>query len=312
MRALSNAVSAWLGVQQFIILMQLKNLRHKVVQVLVQATQRWLAHEGPRLSASLSLYSLLSLAPLVILTIAMASLVFDRRAAQDALVNEVRGMMGDAGAAAVQTVIQYGKTPQPGHVASVLGILALLFGASSVFGELQAALNKIWNAEPGDQSGIMSLLRSRLFSFAIVLALGFLLLISLLFSSVLSALSGYFGRHFSTPGVMLAITSEILSVAAITTLIAVIFKYVPDVRVSWRDVGEGAFTTALLFTVGKWLLGLYLGKAAVGSAYGAAGSLVVVIVWVYYSAMIFYFGAELTRVRAEGRRRDRADCETRS
>ena len=208
-------------------------------------------------------------------------------------------MMGDAGASAVRTVIEYGKTPDRGGIASILGLVTLLFGASSVFGELQSALNKIWSAEPSDDYGVMSIVRSRLFSFAMVLSLGFLLLVSLLFSTVLAAVSGYFSHRLSVPTLLLGTASELVSIAAIAALITVIFKYVPDVKLSWRDVWDGALATALLFTVGKWLLGFYLGKAAVGSAYGAAGSLIVVIVWVYYSAMIFYFGAEFTRVRAK-------------
>jgi len=269
--------------------------------MLGETLRGWLTHEGPRLAASLSLYSLLSLAPLVILSITIASLAFGQREAQQAVVNQVRDMMGDAGASAVQTVIEYGKTPDRGGLASILGLITLLFGASSVFGELQSALNKIWNAEPSDDSGVMSIVRSRLFSFAMVLSLGFLLLVSLLFSAVLAALSGYFSHRLSVPTVLLGSISELFSIAAIAGLITMIFKYVPDVRLSWRDVWDGALATALLFTAGKWLLGLYLGKAAVGSAYGAAGSLIVVIVWVYYSAMIFYFGAEFTRVRAKTR-----------
>ena len=216
-------------------------------------------------------------------------------------------MMGDEGAAAVQTVIQYGKTPQQGYVASIIGILTLLFGASSVFGELQSALNKIWNAKPSDSTGVLTLVRSRLFSFAMVLALGFLLLVSLVFSAGVTVVSSYFSHQLSAPAILIGAFSELFSVAAIAGLIAIIFKYVPDVPMSWRNVWEGAIATAILFTAGKWLLGLYLGTAAVGSAYGAAGSLVVVIVWVYYSAMIFYFGAEFTRVRAEGRGGAKAD-----
>jgi membrane protein len=281
--------------------MELRSVVKDLWQMLDRTARGWLAHEGPRLAASLSLYSLLSLAPLVILSISIATLGFGRSAAQQAVVNEVRSMMGDSGASAVQTVIQYGKTPEQGYIASAIGLLTLLFGASSVFGELQSALNKIWNAKASDDTGVLTLVRSRLFSFAMVFALGFLVLVSLLFSAALTVLNGYFSHLLSAPTILVAVFSELFSVAAIAGLIAVIFKYVPDVPMRWRDVWEGAIATALLFTAGKWLLGLYLGKEAVGSAYGAAGSLVVVIVWVYYSAMIFYFGAEFTRVRAQGR-----------
>ena len=259
----------------------------------------WLAHEGARLAASLSLYSLLSLAPLVIISIAIASLAFGRPAAQDAIVSEVRGLMGADGAQAVQTVIEYGKQPHPRSVASVLGILTLLFGASSVFGELQSALNKIWDATPHEASGVLYLIKSRLLSFAMVLALGFLLLVSLMFSASLAALGRSLSDQLSIPRLLLTVTNEFLSFVAIAVLIALILRYVPDVRPRWKPVAEGAVATAVLFTIGKALLGVYLGKSAVGSAYGAAGSLVVAIVWVYYSAMIFYFGAEFTRVRTK-------------
>jgi membrane protein len=267
-------------------------------RALTQTITRWLGHEGHRLAASLSLYSLMSLAPLVILSIALASVAFGRSAAQNAMVSEVRDMMGADGARAVQTVIEYGKTPQVNGVASAIGILTLLFGASSVFGELQSALNKIFEVKSKSTGGFVAFVKSRLFSFAMVLALGFLLLVSLLLSAGLAALGGYFNAHLPVPKWLLAAADAVVSFAGTALLIALILRYLPDEKTRWRDVWQGAIATALLFTAGKALLGLYLGKAAVGSAYGAAGSLVVVIVWIYYSAMIFYFGAEFTRVRS--------------
>jgi membrane protein len=269
-------------------------------KVLERTADSWLRHEGLRLAASLSLYSLLSLAPLVILSIAIASLAVGRSAAQNALINEVTGAMGPAGATAVETIIEYGKTPRVNGAAALIGTLVLLFGASSVFGELQSALNKIWEVESARISGFRALIRSRLFSFAMVLAFGFLLLVSLLFSAALVGLGGYLSAHLALPKALLHAIDALISFVATSFLIALILKYVPDVPIRWRDVWHGAIATALLFTIGKTLLGLYLGKAAVGSAYGAAGSLVVVIVWVYYSAMIFYFGAEFTHMQARG------------
>jgi len=279
----------------------LAQMPHHYWQDLKRTTSSWLEHEGPRLAASLSLYSLLSLAPLVILTIATASLLFGRPAAQEALIDEVREVMGGDGARTVQTVIEHGKEPHAGSVASVIGIIILIVGASSVFGELQSALNKIWDVKPAHGAGVLALLRSRLVSFALVLGCGFLLLVSLVFSTGLAAFGRFFSAHLSLPTGLLAATNALVSFAGIFVLIALILKYVPDVTLRWRDVWPGALATALLFTVGKALLGLYLGKTAVGSAYGAAGSIIVVILWVYYSAMIFYFGAEFTRIRA-GRR----------
>jgi membrane protein len=265
-----------------------------------QAVDQWFAHEGPRLAAALSLYSLLSLAPLVILSIAIASIAFGHQAAQDALINQVSQLMGTDGARAIQTVIEYAKTPRADGAASVVGIVILLFGASSVFGELQSALNKIWEVPPVTGYGVVALVRSRLFSFALVLGFGFLLVVSLVLSTVLAAFTRFFSAHLPLAHAVLIGVDALISIGGIFVLIALILRYVPDVALRWRDVWQGALATALLFAVGKALLGIYLGKTAVGSAYGAAGSLVVVIVWVYYSAMIFYFGAELTRVRARG------------
>jgi membrane protein len=269
-------------------------------QDLKRTLSSWLGHEGPRLAAALSFYSLLSLAPLVILSIAMASLAFGRSAAQNAVIDEVRDLMGAAGARTVQTVIEYGKTPHAGGVATVIGIAILLLGASSVFGELQSALNKIWNAKPPNSGGIVSLIKSRLVSFALVLGFGFLLLVSLVFSAALTAFGRFFSAHLSIPSGLLTASNAAVSFVGIFTLISLILRYVPDVTLRWQDVWQGALTTAVLFIGGKGLLGVYLGTAAVGSAYGAAGSLIVVIIWVYYSAMIFYCGAEFTRVRARG------------
>jgi membrane protein len=262
----------------------------------------WVSHEGARLAAALSFYSLLSLAPLVILSIAFASLAFGRSAAQDAIINQVRDLMGAAGASTVQTVIEYGQAPRAQSVASAIGIIILLIGASSVFGELQSALNKIWDAKPPLNVGLVALIKSRLVSFALVLGFGFLLLVSLIFSAALTAFGRFFSAHLSLDTDVLAAINAAFSFGGVFALIALILRYVPDVPSRWRDVWQGALATALLFTAGKALLGLYLGKAAVGSAYGAAGSLIVVILWTYYSAMIFYFGAEFTRVRARGAR----------
>ena len=276
---------------------------HSLVDPLKQTMDSWLDHEGPRLAASLSFYSLLSLAPLVILTIAIASVAFGRSEAQAVLVDQVRNLMGGAGASAVQMVLEHGKEPHASGVASLIGIIILLLGASSVFGELQSALNKIWAVRLPKDTSLLSLIESRLVSFALVLGFGFLLLVSLVFSAALAAGGRFFSAHLSLPTGLLAATNGVVSFAGIFVLIALILRYVPDVRLRWQDVWQGALATALLFTIGKALLGIYLVKTAVASAYGAAGSLIVVILWVYYSAMIFYFGAEFTRVCAEARRR---------
>ncbi|HLJ39425.1 MAG TPA: YihY/virulence factor BrkB family protein [Steroidobacteraceae bacterium] len=263
----------------------------------VAAGRSWLDHEGPRLAASLSLYSLLSLAPLVILSIAISSFAFGQSAAQDAIIDEVRKLMGPDGANTIRMIIQHGRAPKVSSIASVIGLFVLLFGASSVFGELQSGLNKVWDAPPPKGLGLLALVRSRLVSFALVLAFGFLLLISLVFSAALTAFGHLFSGQLPLPQALLVAADALLSFGGIFVLLGLILRYVPDVPLSWGDVWQGALATAVLFTVGKALFGLYLGTAAVVSAYGAAGSLIVVILWVYYSAMIFYFGASFTRVR---------------
>ncbi len=267
-----------------------------------QTAGEWLDHDGPRLAASLSLYTLLSLAPLVILSIAIAALAFGHSAAERAVIAEVQSVMGPDGARTIRTVIEHGKTSGAGGTASAVGLVILLFGASSVFGELQSGLNRVWEAQMPPQSGLVPLIKSRLVSFALVLAFGFLLIVSLLVSTALTAFGRFFTAHLSLPHVLLSIIAALISFGGIFVLIGLIFRYVPDVPLRWRDVWQGAIATAVLFMVGKTLLGLYLGTAAVGSAYGAAGSLIVVIMWVYYFAMIFYFGAEFTRVNSAGRK----------
>jgi membrane protein len=267
---------------------------------LKQTFWAWNDHEVPRLGAALSFYTMLSLAPLVILVIAIASLVFGHSAAQNEIIRQVQGVMGEEGAKAVETVIGHGQKPT-GVFASVIGAITLLIGASGAFSELQSALNKIWGVQPKDGSGVaslISLIRARLFSFGMVLAVGFLLLVSLVITAVLAVLGKFFGEILPMPEVLMHTINFVVSFAGISALFALIFKYVPEARIEWKDVWEGAVATALLFTIGKSLIGLYLGKAAVGSAYGAAGSLIVVIVWVYYSALIFFFGAEFAHVRA--------------
>jgi membrane protein len=267
---------------------------------LKQTFRAWSDHEAPRLGAALSFYTMLSLAPLVILVIAIASLVFGHSAAQNDIIREVQGIMGTEGAKAIETVIEHGQKPTS-VLASVIGVIILLVGASGAFSELQSALNKIWDVQPNNGSAVASLIKARLFSFGMVLAVSFLLLVSLVVTAGLAVVGKFFGEILPMPELLMHAINFLISFVGISALFALIFKYVPEAKIEWKDVWEGAIATALLFTIGKSLIGLYLGKAAVGSAYGAAGSLIVVIVWVYYSAMIFFFGAEFAHVRATGR-----------
>ena len=274
--------------------MSLKNL----FALLRRTASDWSDHEAPRLGAALAFYTILSLAPLVLLTVALLALVFGHVAAQQQILSQVQGMIGKDGADGIGSVFEHAQKPSSGIFASIIGVLTLLFGASGVFGELRSALNKMWDVKPDATAGFMGMLKQKFFSFGMVLTVGFLLLVSLVISAALAALGKFFGGILPVPALLLGAINFLISFAAIALLFALIFKYVPETKVAWKNVWLGAIATAFLFTVGKSLIGLYLGKASVGSAYGAAGSLIVVIVWVYYSSMLFFFGAELTHVLA--------------
>ncbi|MDQ2900497.1 MAG: YihY/virulence factor BrkB family protein [Acidobacteriota bacterium] len=260
--------------------------------------EKWNDHDAPRLGAALAFYSILSLAPLVMIAIAIVSLIFGRDAAQSEIGAQLSATIGQSGADAVKTMLASSHKASSGTVASIIGIATLLLGASGVCGELRASLNKIWDAKPTDGSGIMGMIKERSFAFGMVLAVGFLLLVSMVVSAALATLGKFAGGLLPIPAAALEILNFAVSFGVITLLFALIYKYVPSVDIDWKDVWIGAIATALLFTIGKFLIGLYLAKAGVGSAYGAAGSLVAVIVWVYYSAQIFFFGAEFTQVYA--------------
>lgn len=270
---------------------------YRTIWSMVRATfDDWNAHEAPRLGAALAFYTLLSLAPLVILATAIAALIFGHSTAQSQLLAQVESMMGHQGSEAVKGMIERAHEPASGSAASIIGVITLLFGASGVFGKLRSALNKMWDVTAPSGDGVWDTIKQRFFSFGMVLAVGFLLLVSLVISAGLAAISKFFGALLPVPSFVLNAINVLVSLVGIAVLFALIFRYVPETKIPWREIWIGATVTALLFTLGKLLIGLYLGTAAVGSAYGAAGSLVVVIVWVYYSAMIFFFGAEFTHV----------------
>ena len=271
----------------------------ETIPLLKETFNKWIDHHATRLGASVAFYTLLSFAPLLVLLAALAALIFSKETAQNGLIDEARQMIGDRGADTVKSLLENAQKPSSGVFASIVAFATLLFGASGVFTELQDALNTIWDATPKDYSGMMGLLKQRLFSFGMVLSVGFVLLASLLISAGLALVGKFFGGLIPLPVPVFEGINFLISFAVITVLFALMFKYVPAVHISWGHVWIGAIGTALLFSIGKLLLGLYLGKASVGSAYGAAGSLVAMIVWVYYSAQIFFFGAEFTRVYAD-------------
>jgi len=262
----------------------------------------WSRQKAPRLGASLAFYTLLSLAPLLLVLVSIVSLVFGQSAAHQGVVQQVGMLVGPQGAKATEALLAASRNTTHGIVATVLGLVTLLFGASGVLIELRDALNTIWEVPTPQVSGvkkrITSFIKERLLSFAIVLSIGFLLVVSLSVSAWISALGVLSASVLPAEEAVLHVLNLLVSFVVITGVFAAIYKIMPDVRIEWRDVVLGGAATSLLFAVGKLLLGLYLGKASFASTYGAAASLVVLIIWVYYSGQIFFLGAELTRIFA--------------
>ena len=261
-----------------------------------------------QLAAALSFYTLLSLSPLVLIVVAAAGLVWSEQSVRAELLNQIRGLVGPAGAETVRMVLE--GTTIAGHSlgSMIVGILTLLFGATTVFVQLQSSLNQIWDVKTAvttvTRRGLFwSLIRTRLLSLTLILVVGFLLLVSLVMSAALAALQGYLARVLPGGGMLWQTVNLLVSLLVISVLIAMVYRLLPDVRLDWRDVWVGAVTTSVLFGVGKFLIGLYLGQASIGSSYGAAGSLVVFLVWVYYSSLIMFLGAEMTFVYAQYRQR---------
>lgn len=259
----------------------------------------WSKDKAARLAAALSFYTVFSLAPLILIAIAVAGLAFGREAASGAIAGQISRLVGQQAGEAIQGIVQNANRPAHGIVASILGVVTLLFGASGVFGQLKDALNTIWGVQPKPGQGIWVFLKDRFLSFTMVLGVGFLLLVSLLLSTALSAFTGYLGGFASGVTWLGPVLDIVISLVVVTVLLGLMFKVLPDAEVQWRDVWIGAFLTAVLFTVGKFLIGLYLGRSSVGSAYGAAGSLVILLLWTYYSSQILFFGAEFTKVYAQ-------------
>ena len=246
--------------------------------------------------AAIAFYTILSLGPVLLICIAIAGLVFGQEAAQGAMVGQLQGMMGEDAAKAIQTMIASASNKQSGIWATVIGFGTLLITASGVFGEMQSALNAIWKAQP--KGGLSRMVRARAASLGLVATMGFLLLVSLVVSAGLTALGKTL--HDLVPGAetLLQVVNFVISFAIVSALFAAIYKILPDRRLEWRDMIVGAVGTAFLFTVGKTLIGLYLGSSSVASSYGAAGALVIVLLWIYYSSQIFLLGAEFTKVWA--------------
>lgn len=269
-----------------------------IVQLFSEAFRQWNSDRSPRLAAALAFYTILSLTPLLLISTAIAGFFFGEEAARGEIVHQLRSLIGQAGAEVVQTALEKAHRPQAGIIATSLGIATLLFGASAVFGELQDALNKVWKVPEKPWQGWYQVIRDRFFSFAMVLAVGFILLVSLLVSAILAAIGTYIESTLPNLGFTIKLFNVFLSFSIVTSLFAAMFRFIPDVRAGWREIVIGSLITAALFTIGKYLIGLYLGRAGIETPFGAAGSLVVFVVWIYYSGLIFFFGAELTQILA--------------
>ena len=264
--------------------------------VLKQAVAGWWEDNVPRMGAALAYYTLFSLAPILVVAIAIAGLAFGQEAVRGEIVGQIDGLVGHQGAQAVQGMLEGAARPSSSIPATIIGIITFFLGATGAFLELQTDLDAIWRVKP-KQSGsfFQALLKQRLISFGLVLGFAYLLLTSLVVSAALAALSTYMGNAFPGVAVLWEALDVVVSLAVITALFAMIYKVLPDVKLAWRDVWVGGLVTAGLFTIGKFLIGLYIGTSALSSTYGAAGSVIVVLVWVYYSSQIILLGAEFTR-----------------
>ena len=267
-----------------------------VTAFLREVVQKWSNDNALTLGAALAYYTVFSIAPLLVLVIAVAGLVFGRAAAQGEIVTQIQGMLGTAGAELIESMIKRASEPASGVIATVVSLVTMFFGASGVFGQLQGSLNRIWGADTQRRRGMKGQLQRRAASFSMILGVGFLLLVSLALSATISGLHGVIDEYLTVPSELLSVANLSVSFLIITALFAMIFKALPDARIEWRDVWLGAAVTALLFTIGKSLIGIYLGRAGVTSVYGAAGSLVLVLLWVYYSSQLLFLGAEFTEV----------------
>jgi membrane protein len=273
-----------------------------ILGLLKQTVNEWLDDRGFTRSASLSYYTVFSIAPLLLIATAVASFAFGREAVTGQLQSELEGMVGESGAKAIQEMMKSASKPGAGIVATILGVAMVVIGATGAFVELQDTLNDMWGVDKNKSSGIIGFLRARVVSLAMVLVIAFLLLVSLVVSTGLSAVGAYSAQVLPAWQITLQIVNLVVSFVVITLLFAAIYKVLPNVRIAWRDVWLGAAVTSVLFSIGKLLIGLYLGKSSASSSYGAAGSFAVLLIWINFSSMILFLGAEFTQVVSRARR----------
>jgi len=264
-----------------------------------KALQAWWDDDAPRLGASLAYYTLFAIAPILLVAIAIAGMVFGPEAVRGEIAGQLDGLVGREGARAVQGLLEGASQRRASVTATIIGGVTFFVAATGAFLELQAALNTIWRVKPNPSVNWRAFVMDRVRSFGLVVAIGFLLLVSLAVSAGLAALSGWLDRRAPGVPVLWNVVNVFVSLGVATVLFALLYRFLPDVKLQWRDVGVGAFVTAVLFTIGKQLIGLYLGQSTTASSYGAAGSVIVLLLWVYYSSQILLFGAEFTRVYAQ-------------
>lgn len=280
----------------------MRKLLSNLPTVLKLAFQGWKEDRASRLSAALAYYTIFSLAPLLVIIIAITGLIWEADAVRTQILNQVQGLVGADGKEFITNLITRTGSPAEDIVATIIGIITLLFGALGVFNELHNSLNIIWDVEEEKTKGFLQTVKKviidRLLSFTMILGIGFLLLVSLVISAGLSATQETIGNALPLSEFIMQIINTIISIAVITVLFALMFKFLPDAEIAWRDVWVGAFITSIFFSLGKTAIGLYLGNSAVASSFGAAGSLILLLLWIYYSAQILFFGAEFTQVYA--------------
>jgi membrane protein len=276
------------------------------------AVEEWFRHRASSKGAALAFYTAFSIAPILVLVIAVAGFFYGAEAAQGQLLTELKGLMGPQGAEAIQLVLAGARDKESGVLATVIATLLLVVGATTVFAELKDSLDEIWQVPPSTGATWWVVLRTRLLSFSLILVLAFLLMVSLVVSAALAVLENYLGGLWKEATVVLSWLAWLISFGVIALLFGVIYKMLPRIKLSWRDVVIGAFGTAILFALGKFLIGLYIGNSGVATSFGAAGSMVALLLWVYYSAQIFFLGAEFTRQYALnlGSLRHKSDAET--
>jgi membrane protein len=262
------------------------------------AGRGWMRDGAPRMSAALAFYTLFSMAPLLLLAISIAGLAIGTDTARDLVMNQLTALMGAQGASAVASVLRAADERSEGLWAAAVSVATLVLGATTVFAELRSDLDKIWRFEPPPSGGLVRMVLARVFSVGMVMSIGFLLMVSLVVSATVAAVGAMWAGGFPGASIVLQLLDFGGSFAVITGLFAMIYRILPSVRIAWSDVWIGAAVTSLLFWLGKWLIGLYLGRSAISSPFGAAGTLIIVILWVYYSAQIFFLGAEFTRAYA--------------